>query len=51
MLNFVKLYGGCSTFAVVRFYYRLYKISDIFDATLTNLQYKPPYNPVSLMGT
>ena len=37
LLNFFKLYGGCNIFDVVRFYYILSKISDLFGATLTIL--------------
>ena len=41
LLDLVKIYASCSKFSVVGFSYRVYKISEIFDATLTNLQSKP----------
>ena len=51
VLNLVNINDSCSTFSVVRFSYRLYKISELLYFTLTNLQFMPPFKPVSWPGT
>ena len=41
LLNFFKLYDGCITFAMVRFYYRWSKISELLDSiTHQEIKYK-----------